>query len=434
MNLKIENLAKINKADITIDGITIIAGDNNTGKSTVGKVLDAVFCSSHNMKAKMNKARENNLEKRLRDAIEREMVDENQVNIANFGPRLAYRFLAIDLISASEEERYNIELEFYNEYLANIYNKEQLQRIIAIFEDQVKEVLSIDEKRLSQNIYTNYFNSEFNNQINSVDTDKLARVELIIKDKKTEIVFDKNKCVSENREIEISNSSVYIDDPFIIDELNSTLVMNYERRMSNLPLYKSNLCRKLMMNNSEQIAEASLNQLLVDDRLEAVMNLLNKVVSGDVVKQQHYMYTNKYGSHPIELNSLSTGLKSFIILKQLLSNGGLSDRDVIVLDEPEIHLHPEWQLIYAEVIVMLQKEFDFSIVVTTHSSHFMEAVELYSKKHGIADRMHYYIASLQQQGAVFDEVTDNISEIYKQMVTPTLTLDKLREELESGDE
>lgn len=39
MKLEIRNLAKIIEADIEIDGITVIAGDNNTGKSTVGKTL-----------------------------------------------------------------------------------------------------------------------------------------------------------------------------------------------------------------------------------------------------------------------------------------------------------------------------------------------------------------------------------------------------------
>lgn len=32
MKLRIRNFAKISKADIEIDGITIIAGNNNTGK------------------------------------------------------------------------------------------------------------------------------------------------------------------------------------------------------------------------------------------------------------------------------------------------------------------------------------------------------------------------------------------------------------------
>lgn len=39
MKLRIKNFAKIEDADINIDGITVIAGENNTGKSTVGKIF-----------------------------------------------------------------------------------------------------------------------------------------------------------------------------------------------------------------------------------------------------------------------------------------------------------------------------------------------------------------------------------------------------------
>ena len=43
MRLQIENFAKISSAEIRFDGLTVIAGDNNTGKSTVGKVLYSIF-------------------------------------------------------------------------------------------------------------------------------------------------------------------------------------------------------------------------------------------------------------------------------------------------------------------------------------------------------------------------------------------------------
>ncbi|MDE7426038.1 MAG: AAA family ATPase, partial [Lachnospiraceae bacterium] len=49
MQLKIKNVAKIKEATINVDGITVIAGENNTGKSTIGKLLFAIFNSMNNM-------------------------------------------------------------------------------------------------------------------------------------------------------------------------------------------------------------------------------------------------------------------------------------------------------------------------------------------------------------------------------------------------
>lgn len=48
-----------------------------------------------------------------------------------------------------------------------------------------------------------------------------------------------------------------------------------------------------------------------------------------------YLLDDNDSSKDIDVASLSTGLKAFVILKQLLINGNVQDKDVIVLDEPE---------------------------------------------------------------------------------------------------
>ena len=49
MKITIKNIGKIKEATVEINGITVIAGENNTGKSTVGKALYAVFNSFYNV-------------------------------------------------------------------------------------------------------------------------------------------------------------------------------------------------------------------------------------------------------------------------------------------------------------------------------------------------------------------------------------------------
>ena len=49
------------------------------------------------------------------------------------------------------------------------------------------------------------------------------------------------------------------------------------------------------------------------------------------------------------------------------------------LDEPEIHLHPAWQVIFAELIVLIQKEFNMHILLNTHSPYFLNAIEIYAE-------------------------------------------------------
>ena len=99
------------------------------------------------------------------------------------------------------------------------------------------------------------------------------------------------------------------------------------------------------------------------------------------------------------------------------------------MDEPEIHLHPQWQIVYAQLIVLLQKNFDLSIIVTTHSPYFVDALDLFSHKYEINKKVNYYLASNIEEGAIIERVTDNIDLIYKKMASPIQVLDTLRHEL-----
>ena len=82
-------------------------------------------------------------------------------------------------------------------------------------------------------------------------------------------------------------------------------------------------------------------------------------------------------------------------LQAAFCKGAIGEKDVLILDEPEIHLHPEWQVKYAELIVQLQKAFSLTILLTSHSPDFVEAIRLYSKKYGIERNLNGYISEVQ---------------------------------------
>ena len=70
MRVEISNLAKIKKLNAKVDGITVIAGENNTGKSTVGKVLFALFNSTVDLQKRVMNYRKNRIFTILRKGVE----------------------------------------------------------------------------------------------------------------------------------------------------------------------------------------------------------------------------------------------------------------------------------------------------------------------------------------------------------------------------
>ena len=109
------------------------------------------------------------------------------------------------------------------------------------------------------------------------------------------------------------------------------------------------------------------------------------VCDGDLLSEDRdsFIYKTDRLNGELKMVNLSTGMKSFVILRRLLQNGNIDENGIIILDEPEIHLHPEWQLKFAEIIVLIQKEFNTNILLNTHSPYFLNAIEVYSEKYAI---------------------------------------------------
>lgn len=66
MRLELENVGKITSANIKLDGITVIAGENNTGKSTIGKMLFCVFNAFYKIEEQIRDERVKSISRVLR--------------------------------------------------------------------------------------------------------------------------------------------------------------------------------------------------------------------------------------------------------------------------------------------------------------------------------------------------------------------------------
>ena len=414
MKLKISNFAKIEEADIKIDGITVICGDNDTGKSTIGKILFSIFSSNYNSVQRIQREQGfsviNNIDKlRLRPL----QLD----NFSDFANKCTNEIL--DTLNNID----NVNIDNIKSIIINTIPESliSLNNIDNVANDILK-IMSAPYNKLMVEIISRYFSNIFFNQIDNLfNKNSNAELELEIKKQKMNIEFKNNECVKFDSEFNITHNVFYIDNPFILDNINAI----------NLNFISRKLISSLIKENSEY--EGIIESVTNKEILEKVYYVLNMVMNAKIINKNDDFYLH-YNENDIEikLGNLSAGLKSFVIIKRLLENGSLNEKDVLILDEPEIHLHPKWQLVYAELIVLLQKYFNLTITITTHSHYFLEAINRFSKRHNIDERVNFYITELSENkcNIVFKNVNDNLDIIYKKMYEPLEILKNMRYEEE----
>lgn len=433
MKLKIKNFAKLNQADILVDGITVIAGENNTGKSTIGKILFSLFNAINNIDEKIFEQREEEIEDSCRMVLRDYFMQKSSVrsavirNASSVARQISSKIMG--KINSDDFTEYMVRdiLEESLDILPYTKTEDQFDynELLDLLVNKIMTLLNISDEEITLEVLSRYFQKVFNNQINSlIQKNKDAELNLDIKGNNIDLRFKNDECQDFKSNILIMHKAIYIENPFVIDNLT---------KISNLNVMDEFLKKLLKDNISQNIMEGIIGSVLVKEKLEDINKALQNVVDGNIIFKQDNFYLEKEGfNEPISFNNLSTGLKAFVLLKMLLEKGALKEKDVLIFDEPEIHLHPQWQIVYAELIVLLQKHFDLSIIVATHSPYFLDAIDLYSVKYGINTKVNYYLSSMENNYVNMELVTGQIDKIYKKMATPIQALDTLRYELNNN--
>ncbi len=427
MQLKISNVGKIGKTSIDIDGITVIAGENNAGKSTIGKLLFSIFNSMNNMDAKIEQERKNKISRIITVLLQNRYLHKASnytEHRRKYGTLV--KKLTESIIELSFDEIDNIE-DFLRSQInesAFFENQEDMEEFVTEGASRIEPILNVPDKKVMTELINRWFSSVFENQLSPLRKEGLeSEIELVIKGKRIFYTFKENTCVKWESEINILHEAFYIDNPFVIDEM-SGLYKDPRTTDSHLLSF---LCKE-----NEDIFDGIFDAVMAKDKLKEIYSILGEVIQGDIEENQdgEYCFKSSNFVKPLYVKNLSTGLKSFALIKRLLENGSIKEKDVLILDEPEIHVHPQWQLLYAKLIVLLQKEFDLSLVITTHSPYFLDAIDVYSTKYDTAHRAHYYLAENDGDLASLRDVTNNIDAIYKKLSDPMQMLENLRYDVE----
>lgn len=305
MKLKLKNIEKIESANIDIEGITVIAGLNCTGKSTINHAL----------------------------------------------------FAALQSLSEIPQ-----------------------QSVLQIFLD------------------------ELNGHITNICNTNNSQIELKTENSEIMIHFSNdNKLLEVKRKNELQHKVIYLDDAFKNTKIMSSLI--YLTRTMSL------ITKDKELQNADSKDELSL----ICEKIDKVLNSDLSLFKTDK--------NDKSGASKLSLESLSSGVKVFYLIKSLIDTGIIVKNSTLILDAPETHLHPNLKIALAEIVVLLQKEMKLHILTNIYSPYFLRAIEVFSKKYDIADTTKYYLSYNDGDNAKIKDVTLNTSEIYKELSDPLQRLE-----------
>jgi predicted ATPase len=113
-----------------------------------------------------------------------------------------------------------------------------------------------------------------------------------------------------------------------------------------------------------------------------------EIIKGDIESSGDSFIFNKEDDKNYDIVNASSGTKSIGLLQYLVTNKALKKGSVLYWEEPEVHLHPEWQLRMIELFVELMNA-GVKIVFSTHSPYMCDYLNAISQKKGFDDRVSF---------------------------------------------
>lgn len=392
---QIENYHSIGKADIAINGITVLAGVNGAGKSTLARwlyyIVNVAYIYETNRFDEYKQSLANIVGQFATARKEFTETNDNDdlLNKAKWSI-LAIKYIGIDSVDE----------------VLNIYNAATNQ----FFTDLKNSLSDMDQNALNRIL--NYLQLKQGN-----DTSDEIWIEHLLKEKisqglsekETFLLRQKNRPIDKffdkirrvyretDRPDKISfqedgvdiitpykigtllglDSSIYIDTPMALSITNST-----NRFWNEL---------QFMLKYQGYSVEAGSEAISVLEYIKTITG--GEVVEKkDIVGQEELFYNRKSDNLTIKLENVATGIKTFAYIEQLLRKGYLNNHAVLIIDEPEAHLHPQWIVEFARILVMLNKEVGLKIMIASHDPDMVSAIRYVADAEGVLTNTNFYLA------------------------------------------
>ncbi len=425
MRLKLKNIAIIEEAEIELDSISVIAGYNGTGKSSISKALYAVLSTNNDLQKKIENERKKSLEHLLSQSFLKSPITLEQINNNDFKMIIICQDLSREISSFVIQYGRDYEKikKIINEWLDRYTNLAICEEFFLIAKNEIERVYNKKDVEYCTFLFKKSIDNIFNHQVQNLYSEQNG-----------EIVFEySNDCICIREKCEINkldcdieyglcdNRTFYLEPRHFLDYLNQCEDEEESRFSSsieeNVISNYEYVCKMLKSDIKMQHLEEYEQ---IEDASKIVDKIFEDVVNGKLVYEKGtFLYKEKGQSQPIHISNIASGLKNILVIQRLIKNGSLRKGDILIIDEPEVNLHPKWQVMFAEVLVLLSKEMNIKILINSHSPYFIRAIECKMAKYEVLNKGKFYLMQEgKNNGFRAEDVTDNVEKIYKDLYEP----------------
>ena len=440
MKFIIRNIGTIGSAEIELNNLTVISGENNSGKTTISKIAYAVGQASSSFPIDYKRHQYNEFRK-LYDEIAFNLTRllRNSEEVKQYDSYQKLMSVLLDIRRSSEVTEFDLSItkELVIEIESYLEGKDEVSP------NYFKRIYSILDKL--HNLYDEYnyndpidkfrfraLKNEFINELlNKRNGAKEAYLSLEMDDFKVfEITFNNKEILSFNSEqnkLPIKDSTL-IEGPYIFQlasiihdiSIRDSISRRSTKINPKIPYHVLDLCSKLDGSRGiDNINDKS------DWRIET-----KDFYDGSI---DYKLETNNFELNENELifnvNNVSSGMKSIAILDLLCKGYFINSESILIVDEPETNLHPQWQNLYAKFLIKLANQ-GTRILVNTHSPYMLESLKIYSDKSNKSLGAKFYFSHKCENIIKIEDTNGNIVPIIDALSAP---LYSLMEELEDVD-
>ena len=147
-----------------------------------------------------------------------------------------------------------------------------------------------------------------------------------------------------------------------------------------------------------------------------ILSKIQNIIDGRyLTRDTAYCFTKEHGDafSTAYLNNTPSGIKQIGVIQLLLSKEKLKDGSYMIIDEPEVNLHPDWQFKLAEILVLLAKELDITLYINSHSPIFIESMDAFIEFYGMENEVNYYLSEESEIYDMYNFNKINSDELYK---------------------